>query len=122
MINEIQLDWYRQLEDLFRLLKKEEQEHFLVLSLNKNNEVINKDLIAIGTLDFTIIHPRDVFRAAIRNNASKIVLLHNHPSGNSNPSNQDIATTIELIKCGELLGIGVLDHLIFGEAKIFSFK
>ncbi len=103
-------------------LKSQEQEMFIVVSLNKLNKIISSEIVAIGTLDRTYLHPRDVFRNAIRNNAHKIILVHNHPSGDCTPSYNDIETTKELLKVGNILGVEILDHIILGEEGFFSFK
>ncbi len=95
---------------------------FMVVCLNKINEILSSDIVALGTLDRTYLHPRDVFRNAVRNNAAHIILLHNHPSGDCTPSFSDFETTKELIKVGDILGIPVLDHLIVGRSGCFSFK
>ncbi|MCQ9278004.1 RadC family protein [Staphylococcus borealis] len=96
------------------------QEHFVVLLLNSKNIVIKEETIYKGTLNASVIHPREVFKAAIRASSNAIIVLHNHPSGDVTPSKEDIATTIRLKDCGELLGIQVLDHIIIGDQKYAS--
>lgn len=96
------------------------QEHFVVLLLNSKNIVIKEETIYKGTLNSSVIHPREVFKAAIRASSNAIIVLHNHPSGDVTPSKEDIATTIRLKDCGELLGIQVLDHIIIGDQKYAS--
>jgi len=96
----------------YEKLKNEKQENFFILILNSHNLVIHEELITKGILDSAILHPREVFKPAIKNSASKIVLVHNHPSGNPNPSEEDLNITEILIESGNLLGIKVLDHVI----------
>ena len=96
------------------------QEHFVVLLLNSKNIVIKEETIYKGTLNSSVIHPREVFKAAIRASSNAIIVLHNHPSGDVTPSKEDIETTIRLKECGELLGIQVIDHIIIGDQKYAS--
>ena len=97
------------------------QEHFLVLSLNGAHEVIRIRVISQGILDRTVVHPREVFVDPLRDRAAAIVCAHNHPSGNSDPSADDRKLTKKLRQSGELLGIPLLDHIIFTEEGYFSF-
>ncbi len=104
------------------LLKDEKQENFYVINLNTANKIINFKKISSGTLNGVLIHPREVFKVAIENNAAKIIIMHNHPSGNEKPSDEDIELTKAIKKSGELIGIGLLDHIIIAEKKYFSFR
>jgi DNA repair protein RadC len=88
------------------------QETFMVVSLDARNNVINKTLCTLGIADAALIHPREAFRQAIQDNASAIVLVHNHPSGDPRPSLEDIKITKALIAAGEIIGIQVQDHVI----------
>lgn len=109
--------------DLFHeRLKDEKQENFYVLMLNTQNYIIEERIISKGTLDKTLIHPREIFRYAIKNAVSKIVLVHNHPDGDPTPSSNDLEITEELIKAGNLLGIKVIDHVIIGNKEKWSWK
>ena len=99
-----------------------EVEHFDVLLLNTKNDVIKKVNTSKGTLNASIVHPRDVFKEAIKHNANAIILIHNHPSGNPSPSPEDFAITDRLVKVGELMKIKVLDHIIFGNNSFYSLK
>lgn len=109
--------------DLFHeKLKDEKQENFYVLMLNNKNGIIKEELITKGILDSSITHPREIFKSAIKNSASRIILVHNHPSGDPFPSESDIKLTEKLIESGELLGITVLDHVIIGEQEFWSWK
>ena len=105
-----------------RSLKKEQREHFLVVLLNARHEVIARETIAIGSLNASIVHPREVFKPALKVSAASIVLVHNHPSGDPEPSEEDLAITKRLIEAGELLGIGVLDHVIIASRGVVSFR
>ena len=101
-------------------LKDKKQEHFYILMLNTQNNIICEQLISKGILDASIIHPREIFRPAIKNSASKIILVHNHPSGNPTPSPDDLEITTKLIKMGKELEIKVLDSVIIGDGKFWS--
>ncbi len=98
-----------------------QKEHFLVVTLNGGHEIIQIHCVSIGTLNKTLIHPREVFELAIKENAAAIILCHNHPSGNCEPSAQDIETTGVLCEGSKLLGITVLDHIIIAGDSYFSF-
>ena len=113
-------------EDVFNLyherLKDEKQENFYIIMLNNQNSIIGEKLIFKGTLDSAIVHPREIFKEAIKNSASKIILVHNHPSGNPEPSNEDLEITEKLIKVGDEIGIKILDHVIIGGGKWWNWK
>jgi DNA repair protein RadC len=99
-----------------------EQEHFLVFTLNTAHEVINTHVISIGTVNKTVVHPREVFRPALKDNATAIIVAHNHPSGTLDPSDEDGLIYKRLQQAGELLGITVLDSLITGKnGGVYSF-
>jgi DNA repair protein RadC len=98
------------------------QEHFVVLFLNVKNEVLHKQTIFIGSLNSSIVHPRDIFREAVKRSAASIVVSHNHPSGNPTPSPEDIEVTKRLTEAGSIIGIEVLDHVIIGDHKFISLK
>ena len=98
------------------------QEHFLAIHLNTKNRVLAIETISIGTLDSSLVHPREVFRAAIKNSCASLILVHNHPSGEPYPSNEDLNITRRLKESGELLGIPVLDHIIIGGNKYISLR
>lgn len=98
------------------------QEHFVCLYLNTKNQVLSKQTVFIGSLNASIVHPREVFKEALRRSAASIICVHNHPSGDPTPSREDIEVTKRLGECGKMLGIEVLDHLIIGENKYVSLK
>jgi len=98
------------------------QEHFVCLFLNTKNQVIHKQTVFIGSLNASIVHPREVFREALKRSAASIIALHNHPSGDPTPSREDIEVTKRLVECGKIIGIDLLDHLIIGENKFVSLK
>ena len=98
------------------------QEHFVCVYLNTKNQVLHKQTIFIGSLNASIVHPREVFKEAFRRSAASIICLHNHPSGDPTPSKEDIDVTKRLLECGRMIGIDVLDHLIIGEKKYVSLK
>ncbi|WP_416197691.1 MAG: DNA repair protein RadC [Sporanaerobacter sp.] len=106
------------MEDM-RYLKKE---HFKVAILDTKNQIITIENISVGNLNSSIVHPREVFNAAIRRSANSIILIHNHPSGDPTPSKEDINITNRLIESGNILGIKVLDHIVIGDNKYISFK
>lgn len=97
------------------LIADKAKEHFKLLVLNTRNEVIVIAPVSVGTANASLVHPREVFRAAISHGASSVVLAHNHPSGNPEPSDDDIALTRRLAEAGRLLGIEVLDHIVIGK-------
>ena len=99
-----------------------QKEHFRVILLDTKNQIIVTEEISVGTLNASIVHPRDVFKVAIKRNANSVVLIHNHPSGDPTPSKEDINITNRLIEAGNLIGIKVLDHLIIGDNRYMSFK
>lgn len=103
------------------LLEEEDRENFLVISLDTKNHINGINVISTGTLNSSLVHPREVFKMAILNNSNSIIIAHNHPSGDTEPSNEDIKVTDRLVECGKILGIEVLDHIIVGEGY-YSFK
>lgn len=112
--------------DLFERIKKIDidysQEHFLVFTLNVKCQVINWYIVSMGILDASLIHPREAFRDAIKDNASSIIVAHNHPSGHLGPSINDKEVLKVLKDAGEIIGIPVLDSIIFNEDSFISMK
>ncbi|MBJ6361832.1 DNA repair protein RadC [Paenibacillus sp. GCM10012307] len=113
-------------KDAFDLLEPDfrhsTKEHFTCLFLNTKNRLIFKEVISIGSLNSAIVHPREVFRAAIKRCSASLICSHNHPSGDSTPSPEDIELTKRLVSAGEIVGIEVLDHIIIGESSFVSLK
>ena len=113
-------------QDVASLLKEElrylQKEHFIVLFLNTKNFVIGQETLSMGSLNASIVHPREVFRAAIKRSSASIVCAHNHPSGDPTPSAEDIELTQRLVEAGKLIGIEVLDHLVIGDSGFVSLK
>jgi DNA repair protein RadC len=103
-------------------LKGKKKEHFLVLCLDTRNRLINHKLVSMGSLDTSIVHPREVFNEAISSCAASVIFAHNHPSGDPEPSKEDIELTKRLTRAGEILGIDVLDHVIICDKGYVSLK
>jgi len=99
-----------------------DREHFKCLYLNRKNQVISLETISIGGLANSLVHPREVFKPAVKRSAAAVILIHNHPSGDPTPSREDINITKRLIESGKLLGIEVLDHIIIGDGRYVSLK
>lgn len=111
-------DVYEYLVDMQYL----DREHFVLLGLSTKNTVIFKETISIGSLNSSLVHPREVFKPAIRRSCAAVILVHNHPSGIPDPSNEDIQVTKRLYEAGKLLGVEVLDHIIVGHGSFQSLK
>jgi DNA repair protein RadC len=103
-------------------LKGKKKEHFLVLCLDTRNRLIDRKLVSMGSLDTSIVHPREVFKEAISSCAASVVFAHNHPSGDPEPSKEDVELTRRLVRAGEILGIDVLDHIIICDKSFVSLK
>lgn len=103
-------------------IRVHKKEHFIALYLNARNQVIQTETISVGTLNASIVHPREVFEPAIRVSAAQVILAHNHPSGNTDPSDADILITKRLVEVGNMLGIDILDHVIIAESGYTSLK
>jgi len=98
-------------------LKDLKKEHFIAVFLDSKNKIIKDEIISIGTLNSSLVHPREVFKEAIKNSANSIILVHNHPSGSVEPSDEDYRVNKVLVETGNLVGIKVLDHLVVGGDK-----
>ncbi|OFW78799.1 MAG: hypothetical protein A2201_04460 [Alicyclobacillus sp. RIFOXYA1_FULL_53_8] len=105
--------------DRMRHLKKE---HFITLHLDTKHCVIGEEVVSVGSLDASIVHPREIFKLAVKRSASAILCVHNHPSGDPSPSPEDVAVTRRLCEAGKLLGIDVLDHIVVGDGRFVSLK
>ena len=113
-------------EDVYNYFKDalatKNKEHFIALFLDTKNRIIGEEVVSVGTLNSSIIHPREVFNPAIKASASSVVIVHNHPSGDFLPSKEDEQFTKMLCDAGEILGIKVLDHVIIGKDGFFGIK
>ena len=113
-------------KDAYEMIKERledsDREQFIIACLNTKNEPTNISVVSVGTLNKAIVHPREVFKTAILSNAASIMAFHNHPSGETTPSQQDIQLTNRLYEAGELLSIKLLDHLIIGDGTFTSLK
>lgn len=109
-------------EHMMPRLRYEQQEKFYVLPLSTKNHVLAEREVSVGSLNASIVHPRELFRAALDYAAASVILVHNHPSGDPNPSREDIDITRRLVEAGNLLEIPVLDHVIIGDGKYVSLK
>ena len=112
--------------DAYEMIREQleglDREQFIIASLNTKNEPTNITVVSVGTLNKAIVHPREVFKTAILSNASSIMAFHNHPSGDTTPSQHDIELTQRLYEAGNLLGIKLVDHLIIGDGTFTSLK
>lgn len=113
-------------QDVFNLVKKEiqtlENEVVKIISLNSQNRMINSETISNGAVDITLLRPREVFESALKNSATSIVLVHNHPSGSPYPSDADIEFTKKLIRIGRSIGVQIQDHVIIGNGGYASLR
>jgi DNA repair protein RadC len=103
-------------------IRDSKKEHFVVFYLDTNHQEIMRDIISVGTLNASLVHPREVFEPAVRHLAAQIIIAHNHPSSNLQPSDEDIEVTKRLADAGKILGIEVLDHVIVTQQHFFSLK
>jgi DNA repair protein RadC len=107
-----------QVFEMFHDLQMEAKEHFIALHLDGKNRISCLDRVSVGSLNQSIVHPREVFKTALLSSAAAILLLHNHPTGDPTPSREDLEITKRIKEAGELLGIRVLDHIIIGESYL----
>jgi len=101
---------------------REKKEHFVVLVLDSRNNLISINDVSVGTLNASLVHPREVFEPALKNLGAHVIIAHNHPSGDPKPSKEDVEVTKDLIAAGRILGVEVLDHIIITKSEYFSFK
>jgi DNA repair protein RadC len=101
---------------------EQEKEHYYVMHLDTRNQVKMVELVTIGLLNSSLVHPRETFRRAIIAGSAAIIIAHNHPSGEVDPSDEDTKVTRLMLEAGKILGITMLDHIIFTKEKYFSFK
>jgi DNA repair protein RadC len=110
--------------DIYKLsfnIARKKQEHFMLITLNGASCVIKKRIIFVGTINQSVIHPREIFHHAIKDRAASIIIVHNHPSGDTTPSKEDVNTTTKIKRIGELVGINLLEHLVVSPTGYFSF-
>lgn len=110
-----------QVAEIFSFLHNEVKEHFFTVHLDGKNRILCLDLVSVGSLNQSIVHPREVFKTSLITSAAALLLVHNHPTGDPTPSSEDIAITRRLKEVGEIIGIKVLDHVIVGSDGYLSF-
>ena len=103
-------------------MRDKTREHLMALFLNARNEMVYKKPMFIGTLNANLVHPREIFQEALKQNAASVILVHNHPSGDPEPSQDDLEITKRIQEAGKIMGIDVLEHIIITKTKVFSFK
>ena len=111
-------DVYRELRDI----RGHKKEHFVIFFLDSRNQEIKREVISVGSLNASLVHPREVFEPAVKNLAAQVILAHNHPSGNPEPSEEDLEINKRLVEAGKILGIEVIDHIIITKDSFISFK
>ncbi len=112
----------RDIWEELRDVRDQKKEHFVVFYLDTRNQEIKRDIVSIGTLNYNLVHPREVFEPAVKNLAASVIVAHNHPSGCLEPSDEDLSLTKRLSQAGKLLGIELLDHVIVTREGFMSFK
>ena len=111
-------DVWKELKDI----REHKKEHFVIFYLDSRNQEIKREVISIGSLNANLVHPREVFEPAVKNLAAQIIVAHNHPSGDTEPSEDDLTINKRLIEAGKILGIEVMDHIVVSKSGYFSFK
>lgn len=111
-------DVWNELKDI----RDNKKEHFVIFFLDTRNQEIKREIISVGTLNSSLVHPREVFEPAVKHLASHVIIAHNHPSGSPDPSEEDLDITKRLVESGKLLGIEIADHVVVTPASYFSFK
>ena len=107
---------------MFPKMREQKKEKFVTLYLDTKNHILKEETVSIGSLNASIVHPREVFKGALELSSASIIVIHNHPSGDPSPSKEDIMVTEKLCDSGKLLGIDVLDHIIIGDGRYVSLK
>jgi len=108
--------------DELKEIRNHKKEHFVIFYLDTRNQEIKREVISVGTLNANLVHPREVFEGAIASHAAQIIVAHNHPSGDPEPSEEDLLITKRLVEAGNILGIELLDHIIIARDSFLSFK
>jgi DNA repair protein RadC len=111
-------DVWEELKDL----RDHKKEHFVIFYLDSRNQEIKREIISVGSLNASLVHPREVFEPAVRNLAAQVILAHNHPSGDPEPSEEDLEMTKRLVEAGKILRIEIVDHFIINKTGFLSFK
>lgn len=107
---------------MYPKMREQKKERFITLYLDTKNQILKEETVSIGSLNASIVHPREVFKSALMESSASVIMIHNHPSGDPSPSREDIMVTEKLVEGGKLLGIDVLDHIIIGDGKYVSLK
>lgn len=107
---------------MYPKMREQKKEKFITLCLDTKNQILKEEVVSIGSLNASIVHPREVFKSALLESSASVIMVHNHPSGDPSPSREDIMVTEKMVEGGKLLGIDVLDHIIIGDGKYVSLK
>jgi len=107
---------------MYPKMREQKKEKFITLCLDTKNQILKEEVVSIGSLNASIVHPREVFKSALMESSASVIMVHNHPSGDPSPSREDIMVTEKMVEGGKLLGIDVLDHIIIGEGRYVSLK
>jgi len=107
---------------MYPKMREQKKEKFITLCLDTKNQILKEEVVSIGSLNASIVHPREVFKSALLESSASVIMVHNHPSGDPSPSREDIMVTEKMVEGGKLLGIDVLDHIIIGEGRYVSLK
>jgi DNA repair protein RadC len=107
---------------MYPKMREQKKEKFITLCLDTKNQVLKEEVVSIGSLNASIVHPREVFKSALMESSASVIMVHNHPSGDPSPSREDIMVTEKIVEGGKLLGIDVLDHIIIGDGRYVSLK
>jgi DNA repair protein RadC len=107
---------------MYPKMREQKKEKFITLCLDTKNQILREEVISTGSLNASIVHPREVFKSALMESSASVIMIHNHPSGDPSPSREDIMVTEKLVEGGKLLGIDVLDHIIIGDGRYVSLK
>jgi len=112
----------RDVFDALQDIRSSKKEHFVALFLDTRNQQIEREVVSVGTLNASLVHPREVFEPAVRHLAAQVILAHNHPSGDLEPSDEDLTVNRRLVQAGQIIGIEVVDHIIVTHEAFLSFK
>lgn len=107
---------------MYPKMREQKKEKFITLCLDTKNRILREEVVSVGSLNASIVHPREVFKSALMESSASVIMVHNHPSGDPSPSREDIMVTEKMVEGGKLLGIDVLDHIIIGEGRYVSLK